>query len=79
MPRGEPKPTTLRRASTLSDEQQARVRSLLEPLCTPHADPKVRAKLQYVYRFEGPAVVFFERRPHFETGEWFSRMVRGRA
>jgi hypothetical protein len=62
--------STPKRASTLSDAQQARVRSLLEPLCTPHADPKVRAKLQYGYRFEGPAVVFFERRPHFETGEW---------
>ena len=49
--------------STLPELQQAQVRALFEPLCVPHPDPKIASKLRYGYRFDGPAVVYFESRP----------------
>jgi hypothetical protein len=64
-----------RPGSTLSDIHVARARALLAPLCAPHRDPSVNARLRYGYRFEGPAVVFFESRPHFITGEWFDHDI----
>jgi hypothetical protein len=51
------------------------VRALLDPLCVPHGDPKVDAQLRYGYRFEGPAVVFFESRPHYKTGQWWDHDI----
>lgn len=52
--------------STLPAAEEACARRLLAPLCGAAADPTVAAKLQYAFRFEGPAVLLLERRPHFE-------------
>ncbi|MCA2988947.1 MAG: DUF3024 domain-containing protein [Gemmatimonas sp.] len=35
----------------------------------------MRDKLQNGYRFEGPAVIFFERRPHFQTRKWLEEYI----
>jgi hypothetical protein len=51
------------RPSTLGAEQRERARSLLEPLLRINDDPRLRGKLRYGYRFEGPAVVYFESLP----------------
>ncbi|MCC6318520.1 MAG: DUF3024 domain-containing protein [Gemmatimonadaceae bacterium] len=67
------KPSKTKRAprSTLSDLQLARVRTLFDPRCTPHPDPRIASQLRHAYRLEGPAVIYFESRPDWRGGpEW---------
>lgn len=52
--------------STLPDGPRARARRLLSRLSEPSPDPGVRARLRIGCRFEGPAVLLYEARPHFE-------------
>lgn len=54
--------------STLSTAQQERARALLDPLLAINDDPRLRGKLRYGYRFEGPAVVYFESLPGLRKG-----------
>ncbi|HVX41357.1 MAG TPA: DUF6429 family protein [Gemmatimonadaceae bacterium] len=57
--------------STLPDVQRVVADQLLTPLCEPHADPTVNAKLRIGFRFEANAVILFESRPHFRhPSEW---------
>jgi len=63
MPIGEQ--PALKSRGSLSELQVALVRHLFDPLCVPHPEPRVRDQLRHGYRFEGAAVVFFERRPSF--------------
>lgn len=54
--------------STLSELQLAQVRTLFDPLCAAHPDPRISSQLRFGYRFEGPAVVYFESRPDWRGG-----------
>jgi hypothetical protein len=57
--------------STLPDVQRVIAERLLTPLCAPHADPAVNAKLRIGFRLEGNAVILFESRPRFRNpSEW---------
>ena len=50
---------------TLSELQKIQVERLFEPICKPHANPKVNAMVRKGYRIEGAAIVLFESRPAF--------------
>ena len=49
--------------STLDDVLQSRARLLLDPWVAKNEDPRLVGRLKYGYRFEGPAVVFFDSSP----------------
>jgi hypothetical protein len=49
--------------STLDEQLQARARDLLDPWVAKIDDPRLVGRLRYGYRFEGPAVAFFESSP----------------
>ena len=68
-------PKTAARGS-LPDLQAAQVRRLLDPLCVLSGRPEVDSQLRYGYRFEGPAVVFFESRVRYDNrNEWFDHDI----
>lgn len=49
--------------STLDDAQRAYARDLLDPWIAKNEDPRLVGRLRYGYRFDGPAVLFFESLP----------------
>ena len=60
----------------LSDVHLKQVKRLLDPLCVPHPEARVRDQLRYGYRVEGPAVVFFESRPRYDRpSDWLDHEI----
>jgi hypothetical protein len=46
--------------TTLDEVLQSRARRLLDPWVAKNQHPRLVRRLRYGYRFDGPAVVFFE-------------------
>jgi len=52
--------------TTLDEVLQSRARRLLDPWVAKNEHPRLVGRLRYGYRFDGPAVVFFESSPGLE-------------
>lgn len=58
-------PKALSKDGGLPDIQRRQVETLMEPICVPPQDPKVRSQVKVGFRIERLSVILFESRPSF--------------